>query len=295
MNRFEKKLPITVLIAVKNEAINLPRCFGTLNKAQRVIVLDSNSTDQTATISTKYGFEVVQFHYKGGYPKKRQWALENLLIDTPWIFLLDADEMITNELWDQIDLAISDTQNNKDAFLITKEFHFLGKRMRYGGFGHSAVLLFRAGKANFERLFDDDINGLDMEIHERIVVSGAIGVISMPLIHEDFKGLEAYINRHNKYSTWEAHLRYRYLETGVYGEKTITPKFFGNPQEFRRAIKALVIRLPFEEWMWFFYHYIFRMGFIEGRKGFIACQIRSSYIAQVRAKVFELRMKSKSK
>lgn len=288
----EVKLPITVLLAAKNEAVNLPRCISALGPATRVVVLDSHSTDATSEIAHAHGAEVVQFHYHGGYPKKRQWALDNLTIDTPWVLLLDADEVVPPLLWAEIAEAINQPPR-ADAFMITKGFHFLGRRMRHGGFSHAAVLLFKTGKARFERIFEDDLDGLDMEIHERLVVDGSIGRIATPLIHEDFKGLEAYIARHNKYSTWEARLRYRYLGTGLYGEQTITPRLFGNAQERRRAIKALIIRLPFEHWLWFGYHYVFRLGFLEGRAGLIACQIRSSYIAQVRAKMFELELRGK--
>lgn len=62
---------------------------------------------------------------------------------------------------------------------------------------------------------------LDMEVHERVIVEGPVGRLKTPLIHDDFKGLEAYIDRHNKYSTWEAKLRYRFLMTGEYGDSRI--------------------------------------------------------------------------
>lgn len=283
-----EKLPITVLLAAKNEAVNLPKCLAALGPAEHIVLLDSFSTDGTAEIARAQGAEVVQFVYHGGHPKKRQWALENLTINTPWILLLDADEIIPLALWQEIKLAITG-ESKFDAFLITKGFHFLGKPMRYGGFSHAAVLLFKTGKGRFERLFEDSQDGLDMEIHERVVVDGSIGRMMTPLIHEDFKGLEAYIARHNKYSTWEARLRYHYLTKGNYGEDTIRPRLFGNSQERRRALKRLIIRLPFEDWLWFMYHYFVRFGLLEGRVGLIACQIRASYIAQVRAKIYEIK------
>ena len=195
-NQVKNTLPITVLLAAKNEAVNLPRCLSALNPVKRVILLDSLSVDDTSNIAHRYGAEVVQFNYAGGYPKKRQWALENIEINTPWILLLDADEVVPEGLWKEISEAISG-KTDKDAFLITKGFHFLGRQMRRGGFSHSAVLLFKTGKARFECLFDDEPDGLDMEVHERVVVDGQIGRLVTPLIHEDFKGLEAYIERHN--------------------------------------------------------------------------------------------------
>ncbi|WP_295455982.1 glycosyltransferase family 2 protein [uncultured Thiodictyon sp.] len=286
MTETTSKLAITVLLAVKNEALNLPRCLTALGAVARVIVLDSHSTDATAQIALDHGAEVVQFDYRGGYPKKRQWAMEHIAIETPWVFLLDADEVVCDDLWGEIAAAIGQPGAD-DAYLITKGFHFLGRRFRHGGFSHAAVLLFRTGKARFERLFDDTPDGLDMEIHERVIVQGRIGRLQTPLIHEDFKGLEAYICRHNKYSTWEARVRYHCRSSGRYGEDTIVPRLLGNSQERRRYLKTLIIRLPLEHHLWFFYHYIIRLGFLEGRAGVIACQIRASYIAQVRAKMFE--------
>src|SRR5437764_1235201 len=133
--------------------------------------------------------------------------LNKLNMNTEWVLLLDADEVVPKELWDEIACAISKS-GAPDAFLITKGFHFLGRRFRFGGFSHSAVLLFRQGKAEFEELDSSIATAHDMEVHERMIVDGAVGVISTPLIHEDFKGLTAYIDRHNPYSTWEAGVRF---------------------------------------------------------------------------------------
>lgn len=291
MPKIPYKLPITVLLAVKNEAINLPRCLDALNRVQKIIVIDSNSTDETVRLAKDYGCEVIQFNYLGGYPKKRQWALNNLVINTDWIFLLDADEVVPQDLWDEITKVLT-SNPIENAFLITKGFHFLGRTMRFGGFSHSAILLFRKNTAIFERIFEDDSDGLDMEIHERLIVDGAIGKLKKHLVHEDFKGLGAYIERHNKYSTWEAKLRYLQFKSGKYGKETIAPKFFGNEQERRRALKYFIIRLPFENLVWFGYHYFLKLGFLEGRAGLIASQIRSSYISQVRAKIYELNLRN---
>ena len=285
-------LSITVVIAVKNEAINLPRCLESLALAERVVLVDSGSTDNTAGVAKKYGAEVLQFNFQGGYPKKRQWALDTLQITSQWTLLLDADEVIPPSLWEEIGQSIS-RYPVKEGFFITKGFHFLGRKMRYGGFSHSAILLFRTGKARFEKIFSDSADGLDMEVHERLLVEGEIGRINSPLIHEDFKGLEAYISKHNKYSTWEAELRYRYLMTGKYGVDTIEPNLLGNPQECRRALKSLIMRVPFESSLWFCYHYFIRLGFLEGRVGLIACQIRATYISCVRAKMYELGLNRK--
>ena len=283
------RLPITAVVAVRNEIANIRRCLENLAPVQRVIVVDSNSTDGTAGVAESMGAEVVQFQYAGGYPKKRQWALDHLPIATEWILLVDSDETIPSALWEEIRESIQD-RADVNAFLITKGFHFLGRRLRFGGFSHSAVLLFRTGNARFEELLDDDASGQDMEVHERVLVHGTIAKLRRPLIHQDFKGLEAYIARHNKYSTWEAQLRDQFLASGRYGTQSVRARLFGSAQERRRFLKKLAIRAPFEPLLWFLYHYVLRLGFLEGRRGLIAAQIRSAYIAQVRAKMYELRL-----
>lgn len=281
-------LDVTVLIAAKNEEANLDRCLRALSPARRVIVLDSHSDDATGDIARDHGAEVVQFEYTGGYPKKRQWALDTLNLDTEWIFLLDADEVVPDALWNEIRAALSSPSHA--AYLITKGFHFMGRRFDHGGFSHQAVLLFRRGSARFEELIDDPATALDMEVHERLLVDGSVGELSTPLIHEDYKGLEAYIDRHNKYSTWEAHLRQTYLQEGAYGSASVQARLFGDAQERRRFLKKIAIRIPFEPLLWFLYHYVVRLGFLEGKPGLIASQIRMHYISHVRAKMYALRL-----
>ena len=282
---------VTILVAVRNEAANIVRCLDACQPASRVVVLDSQSTDRTGELAQERGAEVVQFEHQGGYPKKRQWALETLNFHTDWVLLLDADEVIPTDLWREI-VDVVDSMTVCPAYLIRKGFHFLGRRIRFGGFSHQAVLLVRPEKVRFEKLIDVPGDTLDMEVHERVIVNGPIGVLKTPLIHEDFKGLEAYIDKHNRYSTWEAHVRYNLFNNGRYGEASIRPRLFGNAQERRRWLKKIAIKLPGEPWLWFTYHFLFRLGFIEGRPGLIACQIRQQYISNVRAKIYQLRISS---
>lgn len=284
-----RPLPITVLIAAKDERANIENCLDSLGSMSRIVLLDSHSKDGTAEIAQQRGVEVVQFDYSGGYPKKRQWALEHVAISTPWVLLLDADESLTPELVDEIETAI-ENRAASDAYLICKGFHFLRRKFRFGGFSHSAVLLFKTGKARFECLLEDDAKALDMEVHERLIIDGTIGTLRNPLIHRDFKGLEAYIDRHNKYSTWEARVRARYIRSDHERGSIVRAKLFGNVQERRRFLKQIAIRMPGEPYLWFLYHYFFRLGFLEGRPGLIASRLRCQYISQVRAKMYEMKL-----
>ena len=287
------KIDVTVILAVKNEAANIRRCLQALEPATKVFVLDSQSDDNTCEIAQDYTVEVIQFYYQGGYPKKRQWAMQTLDIPTEWIMFIDADEVVTKPLWQEIKKAIG--RDDYDAYFIKKWFHFMGKPLKFGGFSHSAILLLRKDCANFEHLVDEPSNSLDMEVHERVIVSGRIGCLDEPLIHEDFKDLESYIQRHNKYSSWEARVRYQFLTTGKWGFSTVKNSMKGNIQEKRRFIKSIIMRIPFEHILWFLYHYLFRCGFLEGRRGWIASRIRSGYIADVHDKIYELKIRQKRK
>jgi len=281
-------LPVTVLVAVRNEAPNLAKCLKALTRAQKVIVIDSNSTDGTAEIAVQLGATVLQFQYRGTYPKKRQWAIDHADITTGWILLVDADEEVTPELWDEIEAAIQ--SRDHAAYFVTKSFHFLGRRLRFGGFSFASILLFKRGTARFEETLAESTSGLDMEVHERLIVEGSVGRLRSPIIHNDFKNLQAFVDRHNKYSTWEAELRHKFLTTGRYGEKRVSSKLLGNTQEFRRAVKSVVMRMPFEASLWWSYHIIFRLGFLEGRRGWEAARIRANYINDVRAKLYERKL-----
>lgn len=282
-------VPVTVIVAVRNEAVNLSRCLTALKRAERIVVVDSGSTDGTPELAHASGAEVLQFRYSGSYPKKRQWALDNADLRTAWVMLIDADEVVTEALWEEISAALG-SPSPCAAYLVEKSFHFMGRRFRHGGFSHSAVMLFQRGSAHFEQLAHLPFAAMDMEVHERMLVNGRIGRLENPLLHEDFKGLSAYVARHNAYATWEAAVRHEALHAGTFGSGAIRPRLFGNVQERRRFLKKIAMRVPGEAAWWFVYHYLLRLAILEGRRGLIASQIRAQYIALVRAKMYEMRV-----
>jgi len=114
-------LPVTAIVAARNEARNLPRCLESLRDVGEVYVIDSQSTDATAQIAESYGAHVVQFHYQGGWPKKRQWAMESLPLAHDWIFLVDADEALTPELAREILAAVQNP--HCDGYYIALRSH----------------------------------------------------------------------------------------------------------------------------------------------------------------------------
>src|ERR1039458_6152322 len=101
-------IAITVVIPTRNEARHLARCLEAIRRFSEVYVVDSQSTDSTVEVARAFGAKVVQFQYHGGWPKKRQWALDSLPFENDWILLLDADEVLTADLCDEIGEAIRD-------------------------------------------------------------------------------------------------------------------------------------------------------------------------------------------
>src|SRR4051794_13847724 len=95
------KVPVSVIVPVKNEASNLRRCLESVKWADEVFVVDSQSTDGSIEIAGEYGAQVVQFQFNGTWPKKKNWALENLRFKNEWVFILDADEVLPPEAKDE--------------------------------------------------------------------------------------------------------------------------------------------------------------------------------------------------
>src|SRR6202167_2853041 len=141
-------IPVSVIVAVRNEARNLPRCLECLRDMGEVYVVDSQSTDNTVEIARSFGAKVVQFHYQGGWPKKRQWAMNTLPLAFDWILLLDADEALTPELAEEMRAAIRDPAI--DGYFILLRTWFLGRVLRHGDVGFWKLSLFRRGKGRFE-------------------------------------------------------------------------------------------------------------------------------------------------
>ena len=158
---------MSVIVPARNEAGNLPRCLESLRGVGEIYVVDSQSSDGTAEIARSFGANVVQFHYAGGWPKKRQWAMDTLPLAYDWVFLVDADEALTPELAEEIRRAIQDPRF--DGYYIALQMFFLGRVLRHGGAGFYKLSLFRRGKGHFEcRLKDQDASMADMEVHEHV-------------------------------------------------------------------------------------------------------------------------------
>ena len=117
------KISLTVIIPSKNEEKNIGFCLEPLvGWAEEIIVVDSLSTDDTQKIANDYGARIIQFEYKGGWPKKRQYVLDTYSFETEWILLLDCDEILSEVSKNEIGQAIRSPEFNGYYLLFKEEF-----------------------------------------------------------------------------------------------------------------------------------------------------------------------------
>ncbi len=247
-------LPVTAIVAVRNEARNLPRCLESLRDMGEVYVVDS---------------------------------LESLPLAHDWIFLVDADEALTPELGQEI---LDATQNpNYDGYYIALRMYFLGRELRHSGASFEKLSLFRRGKGRYERrLREQDASMADMEVHEHVVVDGNTARLHYPLLHHNVESLSHYIRKHDEYSNWDARV---WLE-GEAGSRELKPSPFGSQAQRRRWLRKKLFAIPGSPLLFFLYKYIFCLGFLDGVPGLIYCGQQGIQFFHIKAKIYELKMQT---
>ncbi|MHB1407220.1 MAG: glycosyltransferase family 2 protein [Desulfitobacteriaceae bacterium] len=271
------KMQVSVLIPTKNEERNISECIKSVSWADEVFVLDSYSSDRTLEICREMGVNVVQRVFED-FATHKNWALQNLPFRNEWILIIDADERITEQLSDEIKSVLSRHSNHQGYYIARKNF-FMGKWVRHGGwYPNWNLRLFKRDFARYEQRI----------VHEHIVLQGKPGYLKHPLIHNDFKGLERYFDRHNTYSSMEAIEASRAMRK-MDAEHTLRPNLFSRGPERRRFLKELAYRyLPGRPVFKFVWMYFFQLGFLDGAIGFRYCLLHAFYEYQVSLKLKEL-------
>jgi glycosyltransferase involved in cell wall biosynthesis len=281
------KVPVSVLVPVKNEERNIAACLESVAWADEVWVVDSRSSDSTVDLAKKYTDKIVQFDYQVGHPKKKNWALENLPFKHEWVLIVDCDERVTPELEAEIRGVIRNHEN-ADGYYLNRKLIFLGRWIKHCGWYPSWNLrLFKHRLGRYERLETDDVeNTGDVEAHEHVVLQGRAEYLRNELIHEDFKSVYHFIERHNRYSNWDARV-YHNLARGKHGSTRIGARLFGGPLERKRYIKRLWAQLPLRPLLRFIWMYFIKLGFLDGRPGLIFCTLMTMHEAVISAKLYE--------
>ena len=226
-------MTLSVVIITRNEAAVIARCLESVAWADELIVLDAGSADETARLAGECGAKVhVAPDWPGFGPQKNR-ALDLATCD--WVLSLDADEWVTPELRAEIARALA-TPGTHAAFRMPRLSSYCGRFMRHSGWWPDHVTrLFRRGQARFS----DDL------VHERLIVSGAVGTLGEPLLHEAIRDLDEALAKMNAYST------------------------AGALMQLKRGRKASLAGAVWHGIWTFFRTYVLRAGFLDGREGFL--------------------------
>ena len=251
---------VTAIILTKNEEKNLGECLSSIKGfAERAVVVDCGSTDRTVEIAKEHGADVLvhDFTY---YAAQFNWGIDNAGITTDWILRLDADERFTPALIAETE-AILNSSDAKDGDLngITMEavFYFLGKPIRHGVKCKRKMMLFKRGIGRIEDRKRDA---------HSIISEGRNVSVKEKFLHYDFKNLDSYIKRYNWYATREMQDYIAYTQGASTAINTDA-----HIQAQRKKKFGLYYRAPkfLRAYLWFIYNYIFRLGFLDGREGFL--------------------------
>lgn len=266
----------TAIIMTKNEEKNIAQCIKSIQGfAKRALVIDCGSTDDTVRIAKELGADVV-FHEFEYYAKQFNWGLENGNIDTEWVIRLDADERFTPELNAEIAEIIGRNDENICGITIESDYFFLDKCIRYGLRKKRKMMLFKKDCGCLE----------DKRRDAHSVISRGISVQTKNrFLHYDFKNLDSYIKRYNWYATREMMDYIDYTRGDA-----INAHADAHVQQQRKKKYGIYYKAPkfLRCWLWFLYTYIFRLGFLDGKEGFLFCFFECYwYRLLVDAKIYE--------
>jgi len=249
---------VSVVILSFNEETNLPDCLASLRGLNcRVFVVDSFSTDRTPEIAKAHGVTFVEHEFIN-YAAQRNWALQQLPLDTPWVLNLDADERLTPELVAEINRVIAKPPSAIAGFLLRKRTIFMGRWIRHGGHYPSYHLrLFRAQLGRCEdRLYD-----------QHFLVDGQVEPLENDYLDIVASDLSAWSGRHVRWAGMEA----REMLLAGRGAGQVDPNFNGNPIERRRWWRQTYAGWPLfvRVYCYWFYRYFLKRGFLDGIEGLI--------------------------
>lgn len=281
---------LSVLIPTRNEIANIEDCLRSVEFADDVVVVDSLSTDGTGELSQGLGARLVPFRWNGQYPKKN-WALDTIPFKNDWLLILDADERVTPALAAEIDAAIR--RDDAQGFYLNRRFFFMNGWLYHCGYYPSWNLrLFRHRKGRYERLEGTAAASTgDNEVHEHVLLQGRAEYLKGELLHYAYPNLDAWVEKHNRYSNWEASL----LAGGSAADPAqprLTASLLGNALERKRWLKQAAAPLPFRPTLRFLYHYVWRQGFRDGYRGYVFCRLLAWYEFLSLAKAREMRQAS---
>lgn len=266
----------SIYILTYNEELDIAACIESALLSDEIIVVDSFSCDRTVEIASRYPVRVVQHQFES-HGRQRTWMLEAIATKHEWVYILEADERMTPELFTECLEAIQNPEYI--GYYVAERVIFMNRWIRHSTqYPRYQLRLFRRGKVWFT----------DYGHAEREVCDGTTGFLKETYPHYTCsKGLSRWIEKHNRYSTDEAVETLFQLEQSSVNWQNL---FFGSSEvERRRALKDLSLRLPFRPLLRFFYMYFILGGCLDGRAGMAWCTLQTFYEYLILLKVWELK------
>ncbi len=267
---------ISAIILTKNEEMNLVRCINSLQWCSEVVVVDSQSNDQTVPLAKSLNARVFIHTQLPPFriSEQRNWALENCDLQGEWVFFVDADEVIPQKLAVEIERICSQNDNAYNAFELTPRYIFWGKWLkRTQGYPNWHARLLKRGEVSFTG-----------GVWEHFAPGAKIGKIHVPYDHfSNSKGLNDWLERHNRYSSWDAERILEFLETKKFEDLGTSRKLKLRSLSYRFWLFRPIAR--------FFQMYVLRLGFLEGWNSLVLCLMYFVYELMVVVKVIELKRK----
>jgi len=255
---------ISVVIAVKNEEKNIRACLEAVKWADEIVIVDDCSADRTAEICREYTGKIIINDSGGSFHKNKNLGLDKAAGD--WILSLDADEVVSAELRDEICARLASDTGGVDGFYVPRANYFLGEHITGCGWSPDyTIRLFRKGAAKWP---------LDIHDVPRIGAENRAARLASPLIHHSYRSLEQYFDKFNRYTT---RLAGEAREKGVrVGAGNFVTLFF---------IKPL---------FWFLRKYLFLKGFMDGFRGLFISLSSGLVIFVTYAKLWEIQENEKA-
>lgn len=267
---------ISVLILTLNEERNLQRCLDAVSWCDDIVVFDSFSTDETIKIAKANGVRVIQRKFDDELTHRT--ASLQVGFKHPWVFNPDADEIAPADLCEEMLKVAADSSRSEVAYRMRFKNMFMGKWLKHSSLYPTWIVrLFRPEKLSFERT-----------INLRYCVDGPEGWLQSHLLHYSFNnGIEAWFDKHNRYSHGEALETLASLDRGP----VVWSKLWSrNPVERRQALKDASFRVPCRPTFRFFYMYLWSLGCLDGFEGFIFCKLMATYEFMITLKIREMRL-----
>lgn len=251
-NMDKKRAKVSVIIITLNEEEDIEQCLQSVYEwSDDIHIADSNSTDNTVEIAKKYtdNIHTVEEGYHGNWATIRQWALSTVPLKCEWVLFVDADEWLTEELKNEIIQKIN-SDPDEIGFYIQFRFIFMNKWIKHGGQYAKVLRLFKHNKVHCV----PDGDG------ECYVPEGKVGMLKNDFIHQDLKHFSTWIDKHNKISLMAAE-RYIEMKEGKIDEAIAGRSWLGKVWD-----RVPLLLRPF---LMFFYVYIIKFGFLDGKEGLI--------------------------